>query len=90
MNFVFMLSLLFPSLLIIPNGLVSKCWSRMMFTFYKKLGDIMYMGCPVGLAHERVDLNERNVSVVLDRLVACLRACASPGIAPLVRLFFGK
>ena len=48
----------------------------------------LYLDIPVGLAHERVELDERNVSVVLDRLVACLHACSSPGIAPLVRLFF--
>ena len=85
MNFVFMLSLLFPSLQF--ERIESSEYVRVSFVVYNFR---LFLDIPVGLAHERVELNERNVSVVLDRLVACLRACASPGIAPLVRLFFGK
>ena len=85
MNFIFILSLLFPSLQF--ERIDSSEYIRVSFVVHNFR---LYLDIPVGLAHERVELDERNVSVVLDRLVACLRACSSPGIASLVRLFFGK
>jgi hypothetical protein len=85
MNFIFFLSLLFPSLQF--ERIDSSEYVRVSFVI---LNSRVFLDVPETLAHERVELNEHNVSLVLDRLVACLRVCASPGIAPLVRLFFGK
>ena len=61
--------------------------ARFSFIF---LGFRLFLEVPIDLLHERVELDERNVSSVLDRLIVCLRACAGPGLAPLVSLFFGK
>lgn len=85
MSFVSILSLLFSSFQF--ERIESSEYVRVSFVVHNFR---LFLDIPAGLAHERVELNERDVSVVLDRLVDCLRACASPGIAPLVRLFFGK
>ena len=85
MSFVSILSLLFSSFQF--ERIESSEYVRVSFVVHNFR---LFLDIPAGLAHERVELNERNAPVVLDRLVDCLRACASPGIAPLVRLFFGK
>lgn len=85
MKFIILLTTLFPTVQYERSYVPGR--ARFSFVF---LGFRLFLEVPVDLLHERVELDERNVPFVLDRLVACLRACASPGIAPLVRLFFGK
>lgn len=85
MKFIILLTTLFPTVQYERSYVPG--YARFSFIF---LGFRLFLEVPVDSLHERVELDERNVSSVLDRLVVCLRACASPGIAPLVRLFFGK
>ena len=85
MKFINLLTTLFPT--VQYERSYDRGYARFSFIF---LGFRLFLLAPVDLLHERVELCERNVSSVLDRLVVCLRACASPGLAPLVRLFFGK
>lgn len=85
MKFIIFLTTLFPTVQYERSYVPG--YARYSFMF---LGFRLFLEVPVDLLHERVELDERNVSFVLDRLIVCLRACASPGLAPLVRLFFGK
>ena len=85
MKFINLLTTLFPTVQCERSYVLD--YARFSFIF---LGFRLFLEAPVDLLHERVELDERNVSSLLDRLVVCLRACAGPGLAPLVRLFFGK
>ena len=85
MSFIIFFTTLFPTAQYERSYVPDR--ARFSFIF---LGFRLFLEVPIDLLHERVELDERNVSSVLDRLIVCFRACASPGIAPLVRLFFGK